>query len=116
MKTILFALALLLAAQESSAACAQKRNRDFTFIELMVPEGAPRPAGAADFSFITDETTIDQLIAKVGPPDASQGTRTSEFIYCFADGTELLVGSRDHVAIDYVRYKSKQIFKRGKKK
>jgi hypothetical protein len=116
MKTILLALALLLAAHESSAACAQKRNRDVSFVELVVPEGAPRPAGAADFGFITDETTIDQMVARVGPPDASQGTRTSEFIYCFADGTELSVASRDRVAIDSVRHKGKQIFKRGKKK
>ncbi|MEO8016889.1 MAG: hypothetical protein ABI769_03670 [Pseudomonadota bacterium] len=116
MKTLLFALALLLAAHESSAACAQKRNRDVSFVELAVPDGAPRPAGAADFGFITDETTVDQMVAKVGPPDASEGTRVSIFIYCFADGTELSVASRDRVAIDTVRYKGKQVFKRGKQK
>jgi hypothetical protein len=85
-------------------------------MELAVPDGAPRPNGAQDFSFITDETTIDQMIAKVGPPDAAEGARTSTFIYCFTDGTELSVVSRDRVAIDSVRYKGKQLFKRGKKK
>jgi hypothetical protein len=116
MKTVLFALTLLFATHEASAACSEKRSRDVTFMELAVPDGAPRPNGAQDFSFITDETTIDQMIAKVGPPDASEGTKTSTFIYCFADGTELSVVSRDHVAIESVRYKGKQLFKRGKKK
>ena len=116
MKIVMFALALLFATHEAGAACAEKRSRDVTFMELAVPDGAPRPNGAQDFSFITDETTIDQMIAKVGPPDASQGTRTSTFVYCFADGTELTVDSRDRVAIDSVRYKGKQVFKRGKQK
>jgi hypothetical protein len=112
----MLALALLFATHEAGAACSEKRSRDVSFMELAVPDGAPRPNGAQDFSFITDETTIDQMISKVGPPDASQGTRISTFIYCFADGTELSVVSRDRVTIDSVRYKGKQIFKRGKKK
>jgi hypothetical protein len=116
MKAFMFALALLIATHEAGAACAEKRSRDVTFMELAVPDGAPRPSGPQDFSFITDETTVDQMVAKIGPPDASQGTRTSTFIYCFADGTELSVESRDRVAIDSVRYKGKQLFKRGKKK
>jgi hypothetical protein len=116
MKTFLLSLALLFAAQESAAACAEKWSRDVTFMELAVPDGAPRPKGVEDFRFITDETTIDQMIAKVGPPDASQGTRSSVFFYCFADGTEVMVASRDRVVIDSVRYKGKEIFKRPKKK
>jgi hypothetical protein len=116
MKTFMFALALLIATHEAGAACAEKRSRDVTFMELAVPDGAPRPNGAQDFSFITDETTIDQMIAKIGPPDASQGTRTSTFIYCLTDGTEVWVDSRDRTAIDSVRHKGKQLFKRGKQK
>jgi hypothetical protein len=116
MKTFLLTLALLCATHETGAACAEKRSRDVTFMELAVPDGAPRPSGAQDFSFITDETTIDQMIAKVGPPDASQGARTSTFIYCLADGTEVWVDSRDRTSIDSVRHKGKQLFKRGKKK
>jgi hypothetical protein len=116
MKTLLISLALLFAAQQANAACAEKRNRDVSFIELAVPDGSPRPTGAADFGFITDETTIDQMIAKIGPPDASQGTRMTYFIYCFADGTELMVASRDRAIIESVRYKGKDLFKRGKPK
>jgi hypothetical protein len=115
-KTLLSALLLLFLMHDVRAACAEKRSRDVTFMELAVPDGAPRPNGPGDFSFIDDSTTIDQMTAKVGPPDASEGTQVSTFIYCFADGSELAVSSRDHVAIDLVRYRGKTLFKRGKKK
>ena len=74
------------------------------------------PTGVADFSFITDETTVDALIAKVGPPDASQGTRVIRLIWCFADSTELWVDTPDRVIIESVRHDGKAIFKRAKKK
>jgi hypothetical protein len=108
--------ALMLFAHDATAACAEKRSRDPSFVELAVPEDAIRPAGVADFGFISDETTVDALVAKVGPPDASQGTRVTWLIWCFADGTELLVETPDRVAVESVRYKGKQIFRRGKKK
>ena len=116
MKTLLSVLVLLSVLQDAHAACSDKRRRDVTFMELAVPEGAPRPSGPKDFNFIDDSTTVDQMTAKVGPPDASEGSRTSTFIYCFADGTELTVTSRDSVSIDLVRYNGKTLFKRGKKK
>jgi len=108
---MLFAL-----ADPALAACKEKRNRDPSFVELVVPDGAIRPAGAQDFGFVSDEVTVDQLFARVGPPDASQGTRVTFYIYCFADGTELTVATRDRAAIEYIRHDGKMIFKRGKKK
>ena len=57
-----------------------------------------------------------QLIAKVGPPDASQGTRIIRLIWCFADSTELWVDTPDRVIIESVRHNGKAIFKRAKKK
>ena len=121
MKTSLLVLALpilsfLGAAHDANAACAEKRSRDPSFVELAVPEGSIRPAGAADFSFITDETTVDALIAKVGPPDASQGTRVTRLIWCFADSTELWVETRDRVIIESARHKGKDFYRRGKAK
>ncbi len=116
MKTLLLAFTLMFAAHEAGAACSQKRSRDPSFVELAVPDDAPRPAGVEDFRFITDETTYDQLVAKVGPPDAAYGTRTSFMIWCFADGTELSVATKDRIAIESVRYDGKEIFKRAKKK
>jgi hypothetical protein len=110
--------AILLAAVVSGtaqAACKEKR-RDPSFIELAVTEGAIRPTGAQDFAFVTDEVTFDQLIAKVGPPDASQGDRISQYIWCFADGSELNVYTRDRVVIEQIRHGGKQIYKRAKKK
>ena len=116
MKTFLIAFALLLAATRVDAGCTEKRSRDVSYVELAVPEGAIRPTGPDDFRFITDETTYDALVAKVGPPDAAQGTRISYYIWCFADGTELVVGTRDRVTIESVRHAGKEIYKRGKKK
>jgi hypothetical protein len=116
MKIPLLAFALLFVAMRADAGCAEKRARDVSFVELAVPEGAIRPTGVDDFRFVTDETTYDALVAKVGPPDAAQGTRISYFIWCFADGTELSVGTRDRVTIESVRHAGKEIYKRGKKK
>lgn len=116
MKTLLLALTLMFAAQEAGAACTQKHSRDNTYVELAVPDDAKRPASAEEFKFITDETTFDELVAKVGPPQASYGSRTSYLIWCFADGTEITVATKDRVAIENVRYDGKQIFKRAKKK
>ena len=107
---------LIALADPALAACKERRNRDPSFVELAVPEGAIRPAGAQDFGFVNDEVTIDQLLAKVGPPDASQGTRVTYYIYCFADGTELTVATRDRTAIEFIRHDGKTLFKRGKKK
>jgi hypothetical protein len=115
MKTALFALLGLLAAHDATAACAEKRSRDPSYIELSVPDGAIRPTGVADFSFIADDTTVDALIARVGPPDASQGTRKIRLIWCFADSTELWVDTPDRVIIETVRHKGREIYKRRKK-
>lgn len=116
MKATLFAVVLLFAAHETSAACAEKRSRDVSFVELAVPEGARRPASADEFRFITDETTVDQLIAAVGPPDAAQGTRMTYYIWCFANGTELKLATRDRVVIESVSHDGKTLFKHAKKK
>ncbi|HEU5134756.1 MAG TPA: hypothetical protein VFU13_06395 [Steroidobacteraceae bacterium] len=116
MKNALLVLSLLFATYDAAAACVEKRSRDPSFIELAVPDDAIRPAGVADFSFITDDTTVDALVARVGPPDASSGTRVTRLIWCFADGTELSVETPDRVIIESVRHKGKEIFRRGKKK
>jgi hypothetical protein len=116
MKTLLLVLTLMFAAQEANAACRTNRSRDPSYVELAVPENAPRPASIEDFRFITDETTYDELVAKVGPPDAAHGGRTSYLHWCFADGTEVQVATKDRVAIESVRYEGKKIFERSKKK
>ena len=103
-------------ATPAGAACKERRNRDPTFIELTVPDGAIRPAGAQDFAFVTDEVTYDQLVTKVGPPDASQGRgRVNFYIWCLADGVEVIVATRDGVAIESIRHDGKQVYKRKKK-
>ena len=115
MKAPLLALTLMLVAHEAGAACTKKHSSDTTYVELAVPDDAIRPSSVEDFRFITDETTFDQLVAKVGPPDAATGTRTSYFIWCFADGTELMVATKDRIAIESMRYNGHQIYKRSKK-
>ena len=116
MKHAILALVCLVIADSALGACREKRTREPSFIELAVPEDAIRPTGVDDFKFVTDDTTIEQLFARVGPPDASSGSTISSFIYCFADGTELRVSSRDRIAIDQIRHEGKLIFKRSKKK
>jgi hypothetical protein len=116
MKIYLATALLLTAAASANAACPEKRSRSPQFVELAVPDGSPRPASVEDFRFIGDETTIEQLTAKIGPPDAADGERVPVFVYCLPDGSEIRVGSRDGVAIDYVRHDGHEIFKRKKKK
>jgi len=116
MKNALLILLLLMATHDAVAGCAEKRSRDPSFVELAVPDDAIRPAGVDDFRFITDETTVDALVTRVGPPDASQGSRITRLIWCFADGTELSVETTDRVIIESVRHRGKDIFRRGKKK
>jgi hypothetical protein len=116
MKTTVLVLALLLAAQNVSAGCTERRTRDPSFVELAVPDDAIRPTSVADFSFITNETTVDALVAKVGPPDASQGSRVIRLFWCFADATEIWVDTPDRVVIEAVRHKGHVIFKRAKQK
>jgi hypothetical protein len=101
--------------QTADAACAQKRSRDPSFVELAIPDGARRPENAQEFAFVNDDTSVDQLVEKVGPPDASQGTRMIYLIWCFADGKELTLATRDRVVIDYLRLDGRQIYKRSKK-
>ena len=116
MKAPVVAALLLFFAGHANGACETRRSRDVSFVELAVPDGARRPAGADEFRFITDETTFDQVTAAVGPPDASQGTRVSYYIWCLADGSEVKLGTRDRVAIENVSHDGKNLYKRGKKK
>lgn len=116
MKTLLAIALLLTATVTANAGCPEKRSRSPQFVELAVPEGSPRPTSVEDFRFIGDETTIEQMTAKIGPPDAADGERTPVFVYCMPDGSEIRVGSRDGVAIDYVRRDGHEVFKRNKKK
>jgi hypothetical protein len=115
MRQVFLALLLLLVADPALAACKEKRSREPSFIELSVPDDAVRPSGPDDFKFVTDDTTIEQLFARVGPPDASSGSGIYNFIWCFADGTELKVSSRDRLAIDQVRHEGNLLFKRARK-
>jgi hypothetical protein len=116
MRIALTALLLSIASSPAWAVpCQEKRSREPEFIALVVPEDAIRPTGAQDFAIVNDDMTVDELFGKVGPPDASSGSRTYHFIYCFADGTELRVISRDRVSIDMIRHEGRQIYKRKKK-
>lgn len=112
---LLAGVLLSVCAVGAQAACKEKRNRDPSFIELAMPDGSIRPSGVQDFAFVTDDVTYDQLVAKVGPPDASQGSSLAQYIWCFADGTELNVYTRDRVVIEQIRHSGKQIYKRKKK-
>jgi hypothetical protein len=106
---------LLLIATDLCAACPQKHSRAATFVELSVPDGAPRPADANAFSVVNGDMTITKLFVAVGPPDASDGETTTIYVYCLPDGSEVRVGTRDGTTIDYVRHGRKELYKRQKK-
>ena len=110
MKYLLAAFVLASFANPSGAACPESMNRDATFILLAVDASAPRPKSIADFSFVDDTTTFNDLTAKVGPPDAAKGDST--FVYCLADGNIVTVISRDSVEIRQVRANGKTLYKR----
>jgi hypothetical protein len=115
-RAICFGLLAFAAVTGANAGCPEKHSRSATFMELSVPEGAPRPADVNAFGIVNDDMTIAKLFASVGPPDASDGGSSPVYFYCLPDGSEVRVGSRDSSTIDYVRHDRKEIFRRKKKK
>jgi hypothetical protein len=116
MKSLLAAaLALGCTAQVHAGGCPQKFRPD-TFVDLAVPDGALRPADANAFNVVDDDMSIERLFASVGPPDASDGTTMTIYVYCLKDGSEVRVATRDGTTIDYVRHGRQDIYKRKKKK
>jgi len=112
------ALLIALACSASLAQagnCVDKHARDPTFVQLAVPENAPRPANASAFAGIDETVTVEKLTAKVGPPDGSMGESITVLIWCLPDG-EVQVSTRDGTTIDRVRHDGKVIYDRKKKK
>jgi hypothetical protein len=115
MRTSLMTCVLLAAASFAPAKCPEKRLLSPTFMELVVPDNAPRPADANAFNVVTDDMSIQNLFAAVGPPDGSDGTSMTVYVWCFADGSEVRVSTRDGTTIDNVRHDGKLLYKRKKK-
>jgi hypothetical protein len=103
-------LCLLMISVAVCADCPERLQRDPLFVALAVDEKAPRPTSADDFKFIGDSTTLDQLQAKVGPPDGTKGAR--KFLWCLAGGTVIEVESRGETDIKTVRVDGKTVYKR----
>jgi hypothetical protein len=95
--------------------CVEKHARDFSFVELAVPEGSPRPADAAAFSFIDETTTFQALVEKIGPPDGAMGSGVTIYVWCVPDG-EVRLWTADGTTIGAVRHNGKLIYDRKKKK
>ena len=112
------ALLIALACSASLAQagnCVDKHARDPTFVQLAVPEDAPRPADVSAFAGIDETVTVEKLTAKVGPPDGSMGESVTILIWCLPDG-EVQVSTRDGTTIDRLRHNGKVIYDRKKKK
>jgi len=105
-----YALALLLFSSGAFADCPERLQRDPTFVALAVDEKAPRPSSAADFNFVGNSTSFDQLQAKVGPPDGAKGER--RYLWCLASGTVIEVELFSYGDIRSVRVDGKTIYKR----
>lgn len=118
MKVLLLAATLACAASLAHAGnCIDRHARDPGFVQLAVPDGAPRPADASAFSIVDDTMTVDKLGEKVGPPDGSMagGTKTTILVWCVPDG-EVRVSTRDGSTIESVRHNGKVVYDRKKKK
>jgi len=119
-KTLLTAALGALAACPALAQagnCIDKHARDPNFVQLAVPENAPRPADASAFSIVDESMTVDTLSAKIGPADGStsSGTSTTILVWCVPDG-EVRVSTRDGSTIEQVRHNGKVVYDRKKKK
>jgi hypothetical protein len=118
MKSLLLAAALACCASLAQAgSCVDKHARDPNFVQLAIPDNAPRPADAGAFSIVDDAMTVETLSNKVGPPDGSMGTggKTTILVWCVADG-EVRVSTRDGSTIESVRHNGKVVYERKKKK
>jgi hypothetical protein len=101
---------LLICVGAASAGCPERMQRDPTFVALAMDDNARRPSGADDFKFIGDTTTLDELQAKVGPPDGTKGEH--RFLWCLASGSIIEVESRTGADIRSVRVDGKTTYKR----
>jgi hypothetical protein len=117
MKIILLATALACAPVAQAGNCIDKHARDPNFMQLAVPENAPRPADAGAFAIVDDTMTLEKLTGKLGPPDGStgSGTSTTILVWCVPDG-EVRVSTRDGSTIEQVRHNGKVVYDRKKKK
>ena len=117
LKTILPAAALALASIAQAGNCIDKHARDPNFVQLAVPENAPRPADAGAFAIVDETMTVEKLSAKLGPPDGStsSGTSTTILVWCVPDG-EVRVSTRDGSTILQVRHNGKVVYELKKKK
>jgi hypothetical protein len=117
MKTLLLATTLACTSMAQAGNCVDKHARDPNFMQLAIPENAPRPADASAFSIVDDTMTVEKLNDKVGPPDGStaSGTSTTILVWCVPDG-EVRVSTRDGSTIEQVRHNGKVVYDRKKKK
>jgi len=109
MRAAVFIL-LACVATAAFAGCPDRMQSDPLFVALAVDDKAPRPSSPDDFKFIVDTTTLDELQAKVGPPDATKGSR--RFLWCLARGTVVEVETRTGTDIRTVRVDGKATYKR----
>ena len=121
MRNILLTAALAALAGFATLAqagnCLDKHARDPNFMQLAIPENAPRPADASAFSIVDEAMTVEKLSQKVGPPDGStaSGTSSTILVWCVPDG-EVRVSTRDGSTIEQVRHNGKVVYDRKKKK
>jgi hypothetical protein len=104
---------LALCANAAFGGCPERLQRDPLYVEFAIEDNVPRPTSIDDFKFIDDDTTLDQLKAKLGAPNAAKGE--SQFLWCLPDGTVMTVLSRDGTEIREVRASGKLVYKRKKK-
>lgn len=104
---------LALFANAAFGACPERLQRNPEYVEFAIDDAVTRPTSIDDFKFITDDTSLDQLKAKVGTPNAAKGAK--QLLWCLPDGMVITVLSLDGSEIREVRADGKLVYKRKKK-
>jgi len=86
--------------------------RDPAVLELVATDGgiAPVAKSTDDFAFVDDATTVLELMATVGTPNASRGART--LLWCLENGTVVIVTTTPTELIKSIRSGGELIYRR----
>ena len=78
----------------------------------IAPPAAQVSRSIGSFRFIGPETTMQQVITKLGTPDRDIGSGLYVYAYRLSDGTDVLIGSADGSHILYVRHGTEVLFEK----
>jgi hypothetical protein len=86
-----------------------------TIAERAAPSHSARPSRSIEQSrFITEGTTMAQVIQSLGEPDRDAGSGIHIFVYRLSDGSEVWIGTPDASEILYARHGTKTLYEKDR--